>query len=162
LSFSDVVTVGLPAALVIRLTTAVVTFALARRPQACRLVALGGSILASAVTMAVAVHVIASGHVLEGVLARHVASGIVLGYSVTPLSAWFLMVLGLVAVPVSAVFRDGQRDAVWVVTIGKARKRLVRLGAQGVSRAEVVEGLKTGERIVVRGADRVRDGQQVS
>ena len=68
----------------------------------------------------------------------------------------------VVAVPVSAVFRDGQRDAVWVVTIGKARKRLVRLGAQGVSRAEVVEGLKTGERIVVRGADRVRDGQQVS
>jgi HlyD family secretion protein len=37
----------------------------------------------------------------------------------------------------------------------------VRLGAQGQSRTEVVEGLKAGERIVVRGADRVRDGQQV-
>jgi RND family efflux transporter MFP subunit len=68
----------------------------------------------------------------------------------------------VLAAPVSAVFRDGQRDAVWVVTNGKARKRLVRIGAQGVSHDEVLEGLKAGERIVVRGADRVRDGQQVS
>jgi HlyD family secretion protein len=67
----------------------------------------------------------------------------------------------VVAAPVSAVFRDGERDAVWVVENGKARKRLVRLGAQGESRAEVLDGLKPGERIVVRGADRVRAGQQV-
>ena len=69
---------------------------------------------------------------------------------------------GVVSAPVSAVFRDGQRDAVWVVANGKARKRLVRLGAQGESRAQILEGLTVGERIVVRGADRVRDGQQVS
>jgi HlyD family secretion protein len=68
----------------------------------------------------------------------------------------------VLAAPVSAVFRDGQRDAVWVVTNGKARKRLVRIGAQGVSHDEVLEGLRAGERIVVRGADRVHDGQQVS
>jgi HlyD family secretion protein len=68
----------------------------------------------------------------------------------------------VVAAPVSAVFRDGRRDAVWVVTNGKAHKRLVRLGAQGDSKAEVVEGLRVGERIVTRGADRVRDGQQLS
>jgi multidrug efflux pump subunit AcrA (membrane-fusion protein) len=68
----------------------------------------------------------------------------------------------VLAAPVSAVFRDGQRDAVWVVTNGKARKRLVRIGAQGESHDQILEGLKAGERIVVRGADRVRDGQQVS
>lgn len=67
----------------------------------------------------------------------------------------------VVAAPVAAIFRDGRRDAVWVVVNAKARKRLVRLGAQGSSRTEVVEGLKAGERIVVRGADRVRDGQRV-
>ena len=50
----------------------------------------------------------------------------------------------VVAAPVSAVFRDGQRDAVWVVANGKARKRLVRLGAQGESRAEVLDGLTAG------------------
>jgi multidrug efflux pump subunit AcrA (membrane-fusion protein) len=67
----------------------------------------------------------------------------------------------VVSAPVSAVFRDGRRDAVWAVVNGKARKRLVRLGAQGQSRVEVVEGLRTGERIVVHGADRVSAGQGV-
>jgi HlyD family secretion protein len=67
----------------------------------------------------------------------------------------------VVAAPVSAILRVGRRDAVWVVVNAKARKRLVRLGAQGRSQAEVVEGLKAGERIVVRGADRVRAGQHV-
>lgn len=67
----------------------------------------------------------------------------------------------VVATPAAAVFRDGRRDAVWVVVHGRVHERLVRLGAQGQSRVEVLEGLQPGERIVVRGADRVRDGQQV-
>ena len=66
-----------------------------------------------------------------------------------------------VAVPAAAVFRDGRRDAVWVVENGDAQERVVQLGAQGQSRVQVVEGLKVGEQVVVRGADRVRDGQQV-
>ena len=57
--------------------------------------------IASAITAAVAVSVLASGNPIDGVLARHFASGITLSYSVTPLSAWFLMVLGLVAAPVA-------------------------------------------------------------
>jgi len=67
---------------------------------------MGGSILASVLTVIVALSVIASGHPIEGDLVRHAASGIVLGYSVTPLSAWFLMVLGLIAAPV-AVYSVG-------------------------------------------------------
>ncbi len=66
-----------------------------------------------------------------------------------------------VAVPAAAVFRDGRRDAVWVVQNGRARERPVRLGAQGRSRVQVVEGLKVGERVVVRGADQVRAGDEV-
>jgi len=66
-----------------------------------------------------------------------------------------------VAVPAPAVFRDGRRDAVWVVANGVASRRVVRLGAQGRERLEVLEGLRPGERIVVRGADRVSDGQQL-
>lgn len=68
---------------------------------------------------------------------------------------------GAVAVPAPAVFRAGRRDAVWVVANGVARKRVVRLGAQGRERLEVLEGLRPGERIVVRGADRVSDGQRL-
>lgn len=70
--------------------------------------------------------------------------------------------LDVVAVPAAAVFRDGRRDVVYVVRNGVAHRRVVRLGAQGESRVEVREGLEQGERLVVRGVDRVRDGQQVS
>lgn len=66
-----------------------------------------------------------------------------------------------VAVPASAVLRVGDRDAVWVVTAGVAQRRLVRLGAQGDSAVEVVEGLRPGQRIVRTGADRVRAGQRL-
>ena len=65
------------------------------------------------------------------------------------------------AVPSAAVFRDGRRDAVWVVVNGRARQRTVVLGAQGQARVQVVEGLRVGERVVVRGADRVRADQKL-
>ncbi|MEO8501186.1 MAG: proton-conducting transporter membrane subunit, partial [Vicinamibacteria bacterium] len=99
---AGLIEVGLPLALLIRLAGVVAAFVLSSRPRACRAVTLGGSILASVVTSAVALQVIASGHAVDGTLLQHAASGIVLGYSVTPLSGWFLMVLGLVAAPVAA------------------------------------------------------------
>ena len=98
--------VGVPAAVVIRLATVAATLVLARRVRICRYVTLGGSILASAVTVIAAIHVLATGRSLDGVLLRHAVSGIVLSYSVTPLSAWFLMVFGVIAVPV-AVYSVG-------------------------------------------------------
>jgi hydrogenase-4 component B len=93
--------IGVPLAVGVRLITVVATVLLARRAPLCRWVALGGSIIASAITAAVAVGVLASGNPVDGVLARHIASGMTLAYSVTPLSAWFLMVLGMVAIPVA-------------------------------------------------------------
>jgi len=67
-----------------------------------------------------------------------------------------------VAVPAAAVVRDGERDTVWVVEGGHAHRRVVVLGAQGAEQVAVASGLRTGERVVVQGADRVRDGQQVA
>ena len=66
-----------------------------------------------------------------------------------------------VAVPAAAVFRVGRRDSVWVVQNGKAHQRLVRLGAQGRTQVQILEGLEAGDNVVVRGADRVREGQSV-
>jgi hydrogenase-4 component B len=91
----------LPAALVLRGVTAAATLALFRRPRASLLAAMGGSILASLLTGLVAFPVVASGRAADGILIRHHASGIVFGYAVTPLSAWFLLVAGLIAVPVA-------------------------------------------------------------
>lgn len=90
---------ALPAAVLVRLLTVAATTALARRPRPCRWVALGGSMAASVLTLTMAAEVIVSGREVEGVLFHHAASGIVFDYAVTPLSAWFLMVLGVVALP---------------------------------------------------------------
>lgn len=101
MSLADLAAVGLPAALVIRLAATVAALALAGHARAVRTIALGGSILASTLTMAAGAHVIGAGQAVDGLIARHAASGFVLGYSVTPLSAWFLLVLGVVAIPVA-------------------------------------------------------------
>jgi multidrug efflux pump subunit AcrA (membrane-fusion protein) len=65
------------------------------------------------------------------------------------------------AVPAAAVVRDEGRDAVFVIEQGRAIRREVRLGAQGADLVEVVAGLLPGAQVVVRDADRLRDGQAV-
>lgn len=69
--------------------------------------------------------------------------------------------MDVVAVPASAVFRDGQRDVIWAVSGGGAVKRPVTVGAQGTDLVEIRRGVGTGTRVVVAGADRVRAGQQL-
>jgi len=65
----------------------------------------------------------------------------------------------VLSVPVAAVFRDGDRDAVWVVDGDEPTKRQVTLGAQGEEYLEVTEGISEGDMIVIRGADQVREGE---
>jgi multidrug efflux pump subunit AcrA (membrane-fusion protein) len=69
---------------------------------------------------------------------------------------------GAISVPASAVFRDQGSDSVWIVVDGVAKKRVVRLGAQGADTIAIASGLKVGDTIVIRGADRVREGQSLS
>jgi multidrug efflux pump subunit AcrA (membrane-fusion protein) len=66
-----------------------------------------------------------------------------------------------IAVPASAVFREGSQDFVWLVTDGTAGKHSVTLGAQGEAEVQVVSGLSEGDQIVTHGADQVSDGQSV-
>ena len=95
------IAIGLPLSLLVRVAGVTASLILVRRPGACRALVLGSSILASLITLVAAFQVIATGQSISGVLFEHSASGIVLGYTVTHLSAWFLMVLGLVAAPVA-------------------------------------------------------------
>ncbi len=67
----------------------------------------------------------------------------------------------VVAVPVAAVFRDGEQDAVWVVVDGVPEERVVTLGAQGEEYLEIADGLREGETVVVRGADQVVSGEEL-
>ncbi|MEO3774706.1 efflux RND transporter periplasmic adaptor subunit [Micromonospora sp. B9E7] len=66
-----------------------------------------------------------------------------------------------VTVPASAVFSADGRDAVWVVRDGKAGRAAVTVGVQGSDLVQILNGVQPGDRIVVRGTDQVRDGQEV-
>ncbi|WP_422734662.1 efflux RND transporter periplasmic adaptor subunit [Micromonospora sp. WMMD558] len=66
-----------------------------------------------------------------------------------------------VTVPASAVFSADGRDVVWVVRDGRAERAAVTVGVQGQDLVQIVRGVQAGDRVVVRGADQVRDGQEL-
>jgi HlyD family secretion protein len=66
-----------------------------------------------------------------------------------------------VSVPATAIVRDGDRDAVWVVEDSRAHRRNVTVGTQGEDQVAVTAGLRVGEQVVVRGVDQVREGQEL-
>ena len=66
------------------------------------------------------------------------------------------------AVPAAAVFTCDGKDCVWVRgTDGRAQRRAVEIGASGADTLQVTGGLQEGERVVVRGVDRVAEGDEL-
>jgi HlyD family secretion protein len=68
----------------------------------------------------------------------------------------------VVAVPLTALFRDGERWAAFVVNGGRAELRHVDLGQTNGLTAEIRSGIEPGESVVVHPSDRVRDGVRVA
>lgn len=66
-----------------------------------------------------------------------------------------------VVVPASAVFSADGRDAVWVIRDGRAEQTVVTVGVQGQDLVQIVSGVAAGDRVVVRGTDQVRAGQEI-
>ncbi len=66
-----------------------------------------------------------------------------------------------VVVPAAAVFTVDGHDAVWVVRDGKAVRVPVTVGVAGQDLVQVTSGVDSGDRIVVRGTDRVRAGMEL-
>ena len=66
---------------------------------------------------------------------------------------------GDLSVPGSALVGRAGGQAVFVVEGGKVRLRPVQVAADGEDRVAVASGLREGERVVSRGAERLRDGQ---
>jgi len=64
-------------------------------------------------------------------------------------------------VPLSALFRQGQRWAVFVADGGQAVLREVDIGHENGLEAEVTSGLEVGERIVLHPGDRVAPGARL-
>jgi len=64
-------------------------------------------------------------------------------------------------VPMSSLFRTGERWTVFVERDGRARLAVVQVGHQNGLEAEILDGLASGERIVLHPSDRVSDGQRI-
>jgi HlyD family secretion protein len=67
--------------------------------------------------------------------------------------------VGSLSVPGSALVGRAGGQAVFVVEDGKVRLRPIQVAADGEDRVAVASGLREGERVVSRGAERLRDGQ---
>ncbi len=67
----------------------------------------------------------------------------------------------VLVVPKDAVVERNGKTLVFVVEDGKAVQREVRLGLSDKTRAEVLSGVKEGEKIIVEGAQGVKDGDPV-
>lgn len=64
-------------------------------------------------------------------------------------------------VPLGALFRRGSDWAVFVLDQGRASLRRLRVGHRNEREAEILEGLKEGERVILYPGERIRDGQRV-
>jgi HlyD family secretion protein len=67
--------------------------------------------------------------------------------------------VGRLSVAGSALVGRAGGQAVFVVERGKVRLRPVQVAADGEDRVAIAAGLREGERVVSRGAERLRDGQ---
>ena len=92
---------SLPLALAIRAAVVLVTLLVAKRTGLARRVSFLGSAAASTVTALGAAQVLRTGSAVHGTLFVHRASGWSLGFTVDALSAWFLLVLSLLAIPIA-------------------------------------------------------------
>ena len=68
----------------------------------------------------------------------------------------------VLTVPLLALFRDGDRWAVFVDSGGRAERRYVEVGRRNSLDAEVVDGLEIGERVVLHPSDRVVAGVRIA
>jgi membrane fusion protein (multidrug efflux system) len=67
-----------------------------------------------------------------------------------------------IVVPEDAVLPLQGADYMWVIAADTASRREVRLGVRMPGFVEVVEGVDAGERVVVGGLERLREGASVS
>ena len=99
-------TLALPAALLLRAAIVLVTVLVAKRHDLARRVSFLGSAAASAVTALGAGWVLLTGSPAGGTLFVQRASGWSMGFRIDALSAWFLLVLSVLAIPI-AVYSIG-------------------------------------------------------
>jgi HlyD family secretion protein len=68
----------------------------------------------------------------------------------------------VLTIPVGALFRDGTDWATFVLRDDRARLQAITLGERNESFAQVLDGLRPGDRVILHPSDLVADGVQVA
>lgn len=66
-----------------------------------------------------------------------------------------------VKVPVSALFRSGNRWSLFLAEDGRARLVPVKVGRMNEEEAEIISGVKPGQQVILHPSDKIRDGVKV-
>lgn len=66
-----------------------------------------------------------------------------------------------ILVPIEAVKYEGEEAYVFKIEEDKAVKSIVKIGKEGDEQVEITSGVSKGDRVVVGGADQLRDGDKV-
>ena len=83
-----------------------------------------------------------------------------LGYNAT-VDIKVLSRKGIISVPITAVLQEDGASYLYVVEEGKARRREVKTGEKSEEWVEITSGLAEGERVVIEGVGKVREGQKL-
>lgn len=67
----------------------------------------------------------------------------------------------ILKIPLTALFRDGDQWAVFLDEQGRAKKRIVKIGQRSGFEAQILQGLKKGERVVLHPSDQVTDDVRI-
>jgi membrane fusion protein (multidrug efflux system) len=65
-------------------------------------------------------------------------------------------------IPEEALTPEAERQYVFVVADGKAQRREVRIGGRAPGSVEILGGLEAGDRVIVEGTQKVREGAAVT
>ncbi len=68
---------------------------------------------------------------------------------------------GVLKIPVSAAFRNGDAWGVFVNQGGRARQRRIEIGHRNQTEAEVILGLTEGEEVILHPSNQIREGARV-
>ena len=90
-----------PLGLALHATGVAFALVLRRHPAACRWAAFLASLCGSLASFALGASVLANGRSVRGILFANAAAGVSVGYTVDPLSAWFLVTLAVLAAPLA-------------------------------------------------------------
>lgn len=64
--------------------------------------------------------------------------------------------------PLTALFRDGNRWNVFVNQSGRAQRRTINIGRKNGLQVEITDGLREGEQVILHPSDRISDGVRIA